>query len=89
MSSSLSDDCSGNRGSGRRLHVVYGGTEIVQVAPPSKSGGGILPPQRQCVARVLRTGFGTEQGNLMQGMTSMGKRVKAEDYEMAVFILFL
>ena len=54
-----------------RIHMVSGGTRIVQHDPPPKSssGGGSSgakegasrPPDNGCVGYVLRTGFNTSQ----------------------------
>jgi cation-transporting ATPase 13A1 len=45
---------------GDKLHIVFGGTKVLQVTPPSLESGW-KTPDGGCIACVLRTGFGTAQ----------------------------
>lgn len=49
-----------NEGLNGKLHLLYGGTKIVQHTPPSKTGDGLRPPDGGCLA-YGKTFFSIEQ----------------------------
>ncbi|KAF8590671.1 endoplasmic reticulum Ca-transporting P-type ATPase [Ramaria rubella] len=63
--------------------ILFSGTKVLQ------AGGGGEAPDGGCLAVVLRTGFGTSQGQLVRTMIFSTDRVSANNFESFLFIGFL
>eukprot|EP00276_Gloeochaete_wittrockiana_P023948 CAMPEP_0184365734 /NCGR_PEP_ID=MMETSP1089-20130417/150349_1 /TAXON_ID=38269 ORGANISM="Gloeochaete wittrockiana, Strain SAG46.84" /NCGR_SAMPLE_ID=MMETSP1089 /ASSEMBLY_ACC=CAM_ASM_000445 /LENGTH=1238 /DNA_ID=CAMNT_0026707081 /DNA_START=169 /DNA_END=3882 /DNA_ORIENTATION=- len=71
-----------------KVHIVFGGTRILQHVP-DKDSDLPKPPDQGCLGYVLRTGFNTAQGKLMRTILFSTEPVTANSLESLVFILFL
>lgn len=78
-----------------RNNVVFGGTKVLQTTAPGSDGNvtrNVIPaaPDAGACAVVLRTGFGTSQGQLIRLMVFNNEgRVSANNWESFLFIAFL
>ncbi|KAI9002348.1 hypothetical protein BC832DRAFT_561305 [Gaertneriomyces semiglobifer] len=70
-------------------NILYGGTKVLQVTPASDDGRLPPPPDKGAVAYVVRTGFATQQGKLVQTIIYSTERITANNLESLLFILFL
>ena len=70
-----------------KTHVLFAGTRVLRAE--FNPGAGVKvgkPPDRGCVCVVVRTGFGTTQGELVRTILHTGERVTADSKECGVFI---
>ncbi|EGG16574.1 putative cation-transporting ATPase [Cavenderia fasciculata] len=72
-----------------KIHIMYGGTTIVQHTPAEKTLKISKPPDKGCIAYALKTGFDTNQGRLMRTIWFSTERVTANNKESFLFIIFL
>ncbi|CAK5262273.1 unnamed protein product [Mycena citricolor] len=71
--------------------VLFSGTKVVQASSVSQTGlvAPLSTPDNGCLGVVLRTGFGTAQGQLVRTMIFSSERVSANNLESFLFIGFL
>ncbi|KAH9286492.1 Manganese-transporting ATPase 13A1 [Echinococcus granulosus] len=72
-----------------KMHVLFGGTKIVQMTPPAKYAGLPKAPDNGCLCFVLRTGLSTCQGRLLKTIMFSVKAITANNLETLAFIAFL
>ncbi|VDM16591.1 unnamed protein product [Hydatigera taeniaeformis] len=72
-----------------KMHVLFGGTKIVQMTPPAKHTGLPKAPDNGCLCFVLRTGLSTCQGRLLKTIMFSVKAITANNLETLAFIAFL
>lgn len=74
-----------------RNSVLFSGTKAIQVSPGEANNASkqLATPDGGCLAVVLRTGFGTTQGQLVRTMIFSTERVSANNLESFIFIGFL
>ncbi|KAF9004646.1 endoplasmic reticulum Ca-transporting P-type ATPase [Cyathus striatus] len=69
--------------------VLFSGTKVLQASPSTEIASPIKTPDGGCLGVVLRTGFGTAQGQLVRTMIFSTERVSANNLESFLFIGFL
>ncbi|KAG5645949.1 hypothetical protein DXG03_004741 [Asterophora parasitica] len=69
--------------------VLFSGTKILQAGTSSELPSPVKTPDGGCLGVVLRTGFGTSQGQLVRTMIFSTERVSANNLESFLFIGFL
>ncbi|KAG6918084.1 hypothetical protein DXG01_016536 [Tephrocybe rancida] len=69
--------------------VLFSGTKILQAGTSSELRAPVKTPDGGCLGVVLRTGFGTSQGQLVRTMIFSTERVSANNLESFLFIGFL
>ncbi|TRM59042.1 hypothetical protein BD626DRAFT_437524 [Schizophyllum amplum] len=70
-------------------YVLFSGTKVLQATPSTQTASPIKTPDGGCLGVVLRTGFGTAQGQLVRTMIFSTERVSANNLESFLFIGFL
>ncbi|KIY66333.1 endoplasmic reticulum Ca-transporting P-type ATPase [Cylindrobasidium torrendii FP15055 ss-10] len=74
---------------GHKNAVLFSGTKILQATPSTLMESPIKTPDGGCLGVVLRTGFGTSQGQLVRTMIFSTERISANNLESFMFIGFL
>lgn len=69
--------------------VLFSGTKILQATQSSEIPSPVKTPDGGCLRVVVRTGFGTAQGQLVRTMIFSTERVSANNTESFLFIGFL
>jgi cation-transporting ATPase 13A1 len=69
--------------------VLFSGTKVLQASPTGQGQVTAATPDGGCLGLVLRTGFGTAQGQLVRTMIFSTERVSANNLESFLFIGFL
>ncbi|KAF8816406.1 endoplasmic reticulum Ca-transporting P-type ATPase [Phlegmacium glaucopus] len=69
--------------------ILFSGTKILQASKSSEIPSPINTPDNGCLGIVVRTGFGTAQGQLVRTMIFSTERVSANNLESFLFIGFL
>ncbi|KAF6744001.1 endoplasmic reticulum Ca-transporting P-type ATPase [Ephemerocybe angulata] len=69
--------------------MLFSGTKLLQAVPSSEIPSPIKTPDGGCLGVVVRTGFGTAQGQLVRTMIFSTERVSANNLESFLFIGFL
>lgn len=72
-----------------RNSVLFGGTKVLQATGVTDKSDPLAAPDGGCLAVVLRTGFGTSQGQLIRTMIFSTETVSANNLEAFLFIGFL
>ncbi|TFK65968.1 hypothetical protein BDN72DRAFT_800527 [Pluteus cervinus] len=69
--------------------VLFSGTKLLQATHSGEIPAPIKTPDGGCLGIVLRTGFGTSQGQLVRTMIFSTERISANNLESFLFIGFL
>ena len=74
-----------------RVSTLFSGTSIVTVDGASGVGGRSIqrPPDNGAIAYVLRTGFSSSQGTLMQMIEFSQQSVSGDNHEVGLALLLL
>jgi cation-transporting ATPase 13A1 len=72
-----------------KVHVLYGGTKIVQHSGDSRVNKSFKAAEEACLCVVLKTGFNTSQGKLVRTILFSSERITANNRESFLFIAFL
>jgi cation-transporting ATPase 13A1 len=72
-----------------RVHMLYGGTTIMQHNSPAAEGGGLTAPDGGCICYCVRTGFSSSEGKLVRMIEFSQEQVLTDAKEVLALLSLL